>query len=439
MPDLSELAEDLIARAKTKGAEAAEAHVGTNMSISVAQRMGKREKMERAEAFELSLRVYMGKRRANVSSSDPRPATLDELAERAIAMAKAVPEDEFCGLAEKDLLAKNWPDLDLFDSTEPSEKTLAEKVALAEESALAISGITNSEGAEAGWSMSSGIMAATNGFRGKIQTTHWGLSVAVLAGEGSAMERDYDFSSAIFGSDLEASEAIGHQAANRALRRLHPKKIDTGKMPIIYDPRVSAGLLGHFAGAINGNSVARGASFLKDSLKKKIFADGIIIVDDPLRRRGLGSRPFDGEGVQTQKMILVGKGILKSWLLDCRSARQLGLRSTGHSAGGGPGASNLYMEPGVLSPAELMADIKRGFYVTELMGMGVNGVTGDYSRGAAGFLIENGKLAHPVSEVTIAGNLKEMFLEMRPANDLVFRYRTNAPTIRIDSMTLAGQ
>jgi PmbA protein len=252
------------------------------------------------------------------------------------------------------------------------------------------------------------------------------------------MERDYDYTGAIHGADLEAPDVIGRRAGERAVKRLNPCRIDTGKMPIVFDPRVSRGLIGNFAGAINGASIARGTSFLKDSLGKQVFAKGIRIVDDPHRRRGLRSRPFDTEGVANRRQLLIEDGVLQCWLLNCRSARQLGLKSNGHASSGGPSPSNLYIEPGRQSPAQLMADIAHGFYVCELMGMGVNGVTGDYSQGAAGFLIDKGELGPPVSEVTIAGNLKDMFLELVPADDLAFRYGVDAPTIRIEGMTLAG-
>ncbi len=439
MPEMTSLAEELIARVKARGADQAEVLVGTSASLSVAQRLGKREKLERAEERGLDLRVFIGRRKASVSTSDLQPAMLEELADRAIAMARAVPEDEFCGLAEPEMLATSWPELDLADPAEPSDSVLIEQVGAAEAAALAIPGITNSEGADSGWTRSEAILATSNGFRGTFAGTRWGISVAVLAGIGTAMERDYDYSSAVFAADLDPPATIGRRAGERAIRRLNPRRIETAKMPIVFDPRVANGLVSHFAGAINGASIARGTSFLKDHLHNQVFARNIAIIDDPHRRRGLRSRPFDWEGVSNRRMALIEDGVLETWLLDCRSARQLGLRSTGHgSRGGGPSPSNLYLAPGALTPAQLMADIGRGFYVTEMMGMGVNGVTGDYSRGAAGFLIENGELTLPVSEVTIAGNLKDMFLNLTPADDLKFRHGTDAPTVRIEGMTLAG-
>jgi PmbA protein len=265
----------------------------------------------------------------------------------------------------------------------------------------------------------------------------------VIAGEGTAMERDYDYATSRFGKDLEAPDVVGKRAAERAVKRLNPRKAKTQAAPVIFDPRVAPSLLGHFAGAISGAAIARGVSFLKDRLNSEVFRSDIIIVDDPHRRRGLRSKPFDGEGVANGRKVIIENGRLTTWFLDSASARQLGLQTTGHAARGtggppSPSPTNLYMAAGAYSPKELMSDVREGFYVTELIGMGVNGVTGDYSRGAAGFWIEKGEIAYPVSEVTIAGNLKEMYLNLTPANDLVFRYGTDAPTLRVDGMTIAG-
>jgi PmbA protein len=442
-PESLQILEDLLKRAKAKGAQAADCLLVRDTSLNVAQRLGKREKLERSEAQDLGLRVFVGKRQAIVSTSDLEPKTLDELAERAVAMARVVPEDEFCGLADPELLVKTAVALDLEDKREPSEAELTDMIARAEDAARAVPGVTNSEGAEAGWGRVEVALAASNGFRGSYAGTRWGVSVSVLAGEGTAMERDYDYASVVFGENLPAPEALGRSAGERAVRRLNPRKPATAKVPIVYDPRVANGLIGHFVGAINGASIARGTSFLKDKMGQQIFARGIRIVDDPHRPRGLRSKPFDGEGVANKKRALIEDGVLTTWLLDLRSARQLGLTTTGHAARGtssppSPSATNLYLEPGKMTPEDLMADIRQGFYVTELIGMGVNGVTGDYSRGAAGYWIENGKLTYPVSEVTVAGNLKDMFQNLTPANDLLFRYGTDSPTVRIEGMTLAG-
>jgi PmbA protein len=308
---------------------------------------------------------------------------------------------------------------------------------------MAVKGVTNSEGGGASFSRAAVALATSDGFYGRYAGTSHSIGVSLLAGEGVGMERDYDQASARHAGDLRKAEDIGRHAGELAVRRLNPRKVKSQSVPVVFDERESAGLIGHFAGAISGAAIARGVSFLKDKLGEEIFAPGITIIDDPHRLRGLRSKPFDGEGVVNARRALVEKGRLTTWLLDCASARQLGLETTGHAARGTSGpphpqTTNLYMQAGRLSPEELIADIEQGFYVTELMGMGVNGVTGDYSRGAAGFWIEKGKIAYPVSEVTIAGNLKDMFRNLTPANDLVFRYGVNAPTLRIEGMTIAG-
>jgi PmbA protein len=308
---------------------------------------------------------------------------------------------------------------------------------------MAVSGVTNSEGGGASFSRTGIALATSDGFFGRYAGTSSGVGVSVVAGEGTNMERDYDHASARHASDLTSPQAIGRSAGERTVKRLGPRKVKSQAVPIVYDPRVSGGLLGHFVGAISGSSIARGVSFLKDMLEKQVFSSAINIVDDPHRKRGLRSKPFDGEGVANRRWALIENGVLKTWLLESASARQLGLATTGHAARGTggppmPAPTNLYMAAGPLTPQALMADIKQGFYVTELIGMGVNGVTGDYSRGAAGFWIENGEIAYPVSEITIAGNLKDMFRELSPANDLEFKHATNAPTVRIEGMTVAG-
>ncbi len=439
-----DLLDDLLRRARKAGAEAADAVFVQGASLSIAERLGRPEKLERAEGRDLGLRVFVGKRQAIVSSTDFAPKALDELASRAFAMAKAVPEDPFCGIADPAELATIVPDLDLCDPDEPSPETLMARLRAAEDAARAVPGVTNSEGAEAGWSRSEIALAASNGFRNGYEISNSSVSVAVLAGEGTAMERDYDFSAAIYGSELEAADVVGRRAGEKAVKRLNPRKVATAKGPVVFDPRVAHGMVGHLAGAINGAGIARGVSFLKDKMGERLFPPGIDIVDDPHIRRGRRSKPFDGEGLANRRSLLVEDGVLMTWVLDLRSARQLGLKSTGHAARGtssppGPSTTNLYLAAGRQTPAQLMADITTGFYCTELIGFGVNNVTGDYSRGAAGFWIEDGQIAYPVSEITIAGNLKDMFLHLHPANDLVFRYGTNAPTLRIEGMTVAGR
>lgn len=441
--DPTERLNDLIKHAKALGADAADAVYVESASLGVSYRMSKLEDVERSESLDIGLRVLIGKRQAVSSSTDLRPASLKGLAERVVEMARTAPEDPFCGLADRALLAKTLPDLDLSDPVDPGAAVLKERAAAAEGAALSVAGVTNSEGASASWGRSVIALATSDGFSGTYSGTSHSVSVSVLAGEGTGMERDDDFLSARHGSDLGDPAAAGLEAAKRALRRLNPRKAQTCAVPVIYDPRVSMSLLGHLAGAINGSSIARGVSFLKDAMGQRIFAEGVSVIDDPHIVRGFRSKPFDGEGVANGKRAFIEDGVLTSWVLDSTSGRQLNLPSTGHAARGtggppSPSMTNLYMAAGTASPQELMADIKSGFYVTELIGMGVNGVTGDYSRGASGFWIENGELAYPVNEITIASNLKDMFLRLAPANDLTFRYGTNAPTVRVEGMTLAG-
>ncbi len=442
--DDANLLGDLLRHARRAGADAADAVLIRSAALTQSLRLGKPEKLERAEAQDLGLRVFVGKKQAIVSSSDMAAATRDEIVERAIAMAKSVPEDPHAGLADPDAIARSWPGLDMADPTEPDPAWLLATATAAEEAARAVKGVTNSEGAEASWSRSQISIAASNGFAGGYRRSHFGLSVSVLAGEGTAMERDDDFTAGVYRSDLEDPAGVGRRAGERAVRRLNPRKAATAKLPVVYDPRVANSLVGHLAGAINGASIARGTSFLKDSMGEPVLPKGMDLVDDPHRRRGFRSRPFDGEGIAATTRKLVEDGILRSWVLDLRSARQLGLASTGHAGRGtssppSPGTTNLYLTPGEGSPEELIGAIKQGFYITDLMGFGVNGLTGDYSRGAAGFWIEDGRLAYPVSEVTVAGNLKEMFRTLVAANDLRFRYGTDAPTLIVESMTIAGK
>lgn len=439
-----DLLTDLIAKAKRAGADAADAVRVEGIALSHSQRLGKIEKLERSEGSDLGLRVLIGRRQAIVSSNDTDdPARLDALVDRAIAMARAVPEDPYCGLADPDQLATSWPDLDLADPQEPGTEQLIAWAKAAEEAARAVPGVTNSEGADASWGRHQIWLAGSNGFAGTYAGTSHSISVSVLAGEGGGMERDYDYTSAVYAGDLEAPAIIGRRAGEQAVRRLNPQKPATQQVPVIYDPRVSASLIGHLVGAITGPAIARKTSFLKDKLGAAVMAQGLSIVDDPHRRRGLRSKPFDAEGLANRRQTLVADGVLQTWLLDLRSARQLGLKSTGHASRGtsgppGPSATNLYLEPGHLTPRDLMADIVDGLYITDLIGMGVNGVTGDYSRGASGFWISKGEIAYPVAGLTVAGNLKDMLLHLTPANDLVFKAGVNAPTVRIDGMTLAG-
>jgi PmbA protein len=321
---------------------------------------------------------------------------------------------------------------------------LEQRARTAEQAGLAVKGVSKSGGASAAAGIGGMVLATSTGFQGAYLGSSHSLSMTAIAGEGTGMERDYDYSTTPHASDLEKPEAIGRRAAERAVARLNPRKVATRKVPVVFDPRVAGTLVSHLASAINGASIARKTSFLKDKMGVKLFGDGVRIVDDPFRKRGLRSRPFDGEGIKGETLALIEDGVLQTWLLDCASARELGLATNGRAHRGvsstpSPGTTNLYLEAGKLPPDELIADIKDGFYITDLIGMGVNGVTGDYSRGASGRWIENGKPTYPVSEVTIAGHLLDIFRNLTPADDLQFRYGVNAPTVRIEGLTVAGQ
>ena len=433
----------LLDAAAKAGADAADALYVEGISSSVSYRLGKLEDVERAENYDLGLRVFVGQKVAFVSSTDFSPDAIAALPGRAVAMARLAPEDKFASLAPVERLATALPNLDLEDAAEPGADVLIARARDAEGAALAVSGVTNSEGGGASFSRNAVALATSTGFYGRYAGTSHSIGVAVLAGEGTAMERDYDHASARHAGDLRAAEEIGQRAGEKAVKRLNPRSMPSQTLPVVFHPDEAAGLLSHFTGAISGAAIARGVSFLKDRLGTQVFGSAINIIDDPHRMRGLRSKPFDGEGVANSRRALIENGKLTSWLLDCASARQLGLQTTGHAARGtggppSPSATNLYLEAGKLSVQNLIADIRQGFYVTELMGMGVNGVTGDYSRGAAGFWIEHGEIAFPVSEVTIAGNLKEMFAHLTQADDLEFRHGVNSPTVRIEGMTLAG-
>jgi PmbA protein len=441
---LTDRAERLVQAALKAGADAADAVALRSLSQGIEVRDGAVEESESAEGDDLGLRVLVGRRQAVVSTNDLSGDGSAALAERAVAMARAAPEDKFAGLADASLLAHEFPDLDLIDRELPTVAELEKLARAAEQAGLAVKGVAKSGGASASAGIGGMVLVTSHGFRGAYLGSRHGVSMTAIAGEGTGMERDYDYSSALHASDLESPEKIGRTAGERAIARLNPRKVSTRKVPVVFDPRVAGSLVSHLASAVNGASIARKTSFLKDKMGAKLFGDGIRIIDDPLRKRGLRSRPFDGEGVAGRRLALIDDGVLMSWLLDCATARELGLMTTGHaqrgvSSGPSPGASNLHLEAGKLSPDQLIADIKDGFYVTDLIGMGASMVTGDYSRGASGFWIENGKRTYPVSEVTIAGHLLDIFRSLTPASDLEFKYGTNAPTVRLEGLTVAGQ
>ncbi len=438
-------AADIVARATRAGADAADAVFAADASLDISVRLGALEDVGRSESEELGLRVFVGKRSASVSSSDLSEAAMAALVERAVAMAREAPEDKWAGLAPRERLMHGAPPLlDLEDPQDMAPAELREMALAAEDAARAVPGVTNSEGGGASASRSVWALATSHGFAGAYAATAYSLSASVLAGDaGSGMERDYAHHAARKRAHLEAAEDIGRRAGERAVARINPGRVASGTMPVVMDPRVGSSLLGHLTGSISGQAIARKTSFLLEALGTQVFASGVTICDDPHRPHGLRSRPFDGEGLPVSPTAIVQQGMLETWLLDSGSARQLGLEPTGHAArgvGGSPGVSpsNLYMAAGAMPVAALIADIKNGVYVTELIGQGVNGVTGDYSRGAAGFRIVDGEIAGPVAEFTIAGNLKDMFLALTPANDLEFRYGSNVPTLRIDGMTVAG-
>jgi PmbA protein len=440
---LTDLAERLVAAARRAGADAADALALRSVSLAVEVREGAVEESERSEGDDVGLRAFVGRRQAVVSTNDIK-ANAAELAERAVAMAKAAPDDPFAGLADPEQLARDFPDLDLLDPELPTIAELEERARRAESAALAVKGVTTSGGASASVGIGGMVLVTSHGFTGAYLGSGHGISMTAIAGEGTAMERDYDYSSTVHGADLDSPEKVGRTAGERTVERLNPRKVKSKRVPIVFDRRVAGSLIGHLANAINGAAVARKTSFLRDRRGERLFRPGIHVIDDPRRLRGLRSRPFDAEGVSTRQLAVVENGVLASWLLDCATARELGLRTTGHAQRGvsstpAPGPSNLHLTAGDDTPEALMADIAEGFYVTDLIGVGVNYVTGDYSRGASGFWIENGERSYPVSEVTIAGNLIDMFQALFPANDLEFRFGTNAPTVRVEGLTVAGR
>jgi PmbA protein len=442
--DLMNVAAEAVAIAKKAGASAADAIAIASQDQSVSLRHGTIEELEHSESQDVGLRVFVGQSSGLISGSVLTRDGLNRLVERAIAMAKLAPPDEFAGLASSDQLARNLPDLDLHSSKQLSAEELQSLARRAEDSALSVKGITKSNGASASQSKREVAIVASNGFARAWKRSSFGIGASVVAGEGTSMERDYDGHSANHFEDMESPEEIGTRAGERTIKKLNPRKVNSQTVPVVFDRRISTSLIGHLLGAISGSSIARGTSFLKGEMGKMVFNPAVTIIDDPHRLRGPGSRPVDGEGLPTNKMNFIDKGILTSWVLDLRSARQLKLVPTGHGSRGlssppSPSTSNVHIVAGTRSPEEMMKSIGTGFLVTEFIGSSINGVTGDYSRGASGFWIENGEIAYPVSEVTIAGNLKDMFKAIEPASDLQFRSATNAPSCFLGEMTLAGR
>ncbi|WP_046664907.1 TldD/PmbA family protein [Neorhizobium galegae] len=440
--ELLSRASQLIDLAKAAGADQADAVVVRSRSRSVSVRLGKVEGTEASESDDFSLRVFVGRQVASVSANPG--FDMKVLAERAVAMAKVSPEDPFACLADEADLARSYPDLELYDPTDVPTDALREAALEMEQAALDVQGVTNSSGAGASSGMGGLVLVTSHGFSGSYMASRFGRSVSVIAGEGTKMERDYDFDSRLYAADLDNPKLIGLRAGERVVKRVNPRQVDTGSnVTVVFDPRIARGFVGHIAGAINGASVARKTSFLRDKMGQQVLKAGLSITDDPLIVRGSSSRPFDGEGVSGERMVMIEDGVLNHWFLSTSTARELGLATNGRGVRGGtavsPASTNLALEPGDISPEDLIRSIGNGFYITELIGQGVNMITGEYSRGATGFWIENGELAYPVSEVTIASNLKDMFMRLTPANDIDRKFGVASPTIAIEGMTLAGR
>ncbi len=440
-----ELLEDVVSAALKAGADGAEAVVAERQSLAVGVRLGALEEVEREEGRDLGLRVFIGKRQAVVSASDMSPDTRAKLVERAVAMARLAPEEPYAGLAPEELLHKGpVPDLKLFDPTEFGAEALEERARAAEDAARAVPGITKSEGGSAAWQTGQWGFLTSTGFFGEHRGSAFSISAGVIAGNDDGQERGGDSRATRWAEDLPSPESIGRQAGERAVKRLGARKLDSLTAPVIVENRIAMQILGAFTGAIAGSAVARGVSFLKDRMGEQIFAPHIQIIDDPFRERGLGSTPFDDEGVRVKKTSLIKDGVLTTWLMNCSSARQLGMTSTGHASrglAGPPGVSthNLYLEAGEKSLAELMRDAGKGLFVTSMFGPSFNANTGDWSTGVSGFWFENGEIVYPVSEITIAGNLAEIYQRLIPGSDLEFRGASNAPSLMVDGLAIGGR
>ena len=436
---------DVIAAALKAGADAAEVVGAERRALSINVRLGKLEEVEREESRDLGLRVFVGQRHATVSGSDISAEARAKLVERAVAMARLAPEDPYAGLADPALYPKGpLPDLDLYDPSEPSPEALEDRARAAEDAARAMPRIANSDGGSATTSRSEWRLVTSNGFSGLHRASGYSVGASVVAGEGDEMESGYDGRSARWQSDLPAPESIGAEAGRRAAARLGARKIASTTAPVIFENRLATSLIGPLIGAISGPAIARGNSFLKDRLGQQIFAKGVNIVDDPHKVRGLGSSPFDDEGVANRVWSLIDDGVLTTWLMNSSSARQLGLATTGHASRGlagpsGVGTSNLTLQPGELDQAALMRQAGAGLLITSMFGPSLNGNTGDWSVGCAGFWFEGGELAYPVTEITVAGNLIDIYARLVPGCDLEFRGSANAPSILVDGLAIAGK
>ncbi|MES0828026.1 TldD/PmbA family protein [Ruegeria sp. SCP11] len=441
-----DISQSLLDVARKAGADAADAIVIDGSSVSVEVRGGALEHAERSEGTDLGLRVFLGKRQAIVSSSDSRPETLTAMAERAVAMAREAPEDPFTGLADADQLAKDWdlPALELFDpAPEPAAEDLLRDALAAEAAALAVQGVSQVSDAAAAYGTHRVHLAATNGFSGGYARSSRSTSCVAISGKGTGMERDYDGDSRTFQSDLRSPEEIGRTAGERAVALVGAQKPATGTFPVLFDERISSSLIGHLLAASNGAAIARGASWLKDCLGEQVLPEHLSLIEDPHRPRISGSRPFDAEGLATQRRAIVENGILTGWTLDLSSARKLDMTSTGNAARGvsgppSPSNWNLSLTPGKHSREDLLRDMGTGLLVTSMIGSTINPNTGEYSRGASGFWVENGEITHPINECTIAGNLRDMLKRIIPANDARPYLSRVVPSVLIEGMTLAG-
>ena len=437
----------LIDTALSNGASAADCVLSRSRGLSLTRRLGKDETIERYEDFDTGLRVFVGNKIASVSTNENSEFAIKEVAKRAVDMAKIAPQDDFSLIASQETLDEfpidNSISVDSYDEVEPNIDIIRDRAKEVEDSALSVKGITNSDGADASWGEGETLLMTSNGFFGSSKKSNHSVSVVVIAEKDGKMERDYDYSSKVFGKDLRNSNQIGIEAAKKTLARMGATKPLTGKYPVIFDPRVSRSIAGHFASAINGSAIARKTSFLKDMLKKQIANPSINIIDDPFLKRGLGSRLFDAEGLGSREYTLIKDGILQQWLLDLSTAKQLNLKPSGNAKRGisgppSPGTSNFMISPGDVTPDNLIKNVSEGFFVTDMIGSSVSMITGDYSRGASGFWIKNGELSIPITEATIAGNLKEMFMTLQPANDIDYSHSINSPTLLIEGMTIAG-
>ena len=440
---INEKADFLIKKSKKSGADSVDVVYIENTNIDVGCRLKKIEKLERSESNDIGLRFIKNKKQVIVSSNDLTKKNLEELIYKASKMVGAIPRDPYCSIAKKKDLIKKIPNLEIFDSKEPTIKSLKDKVIEAENAGLNVKGVTNSEGAEIGWNKSKIYLFNSNGLNVSYQSSSYDIYAVLIAGRGTLMEREYEFASSVFEKDLTKTSLVGKKAGELAVKKINPKKIKTSKIPVIFSPRVANSFLKHLSSAINGNSITRGTSFLKKKLNKKIFSSNINIIDNPLRKRGLQSKPFDGEGLETKKTQIIKNGELKTWFLDLATAHQLRLKSTAHasrniSSPPTPSPTNLYFEPSNISPKSLIGNIKKGVYLTELMGSSVNLTNGDYSRGGSGFWIDKGEITYPINGITIADNLNEMFKKIILANDLEFKHGLNSPTMLIEDMIVAG-